>query len=161
MNILAHLGLKFHRCFCGGEPHRFAMPNAKKPAGRPKASVSETLDIRNLATEWDANDDIRERLREGGSLLAGGTGEDIPTTVSNHDVLQPIIVRMSLTESRPLPAVDTLRDEVEAIYLKCKRGQNPEDVPDVIAISWKIRKLLGFLKMKVRRHEVSTAPPLQ
>ena len=103
----------------------------------------------------------RERLRSGGNLLEGGLGEDIATTVANHDVLQPLIVRMSLTETRPLPVVDSLRDEVEALYLKSKRGQNPEDAPDVIGISWRIRKLLGFLKMKVRRHEVSNVPSPQ
>ena len=131
------------------------MTKQKKPAGRPKASVSENLDIKKLSTEWDDNDVIRERLRSGGNLLEGGLGEDIATTVANHDVLQPLIVRMSLTETRPLPVVDSLRDEVEALYPKSKRGQNPEDAPDVIGISWRIRKLLGFLKMKVRRHEVS------
>ena len=71
------------------------MANSKKPAGRPKASVSETLDIKNLATEWDDNDVIRERLRAGGNLLEGGVGEDIATSLSNHHVLQPLIVRGS------------------------------------------------------------------
>ena len=137
------------------------MTKQNKPAGRPKASVSENLDIKKLSTEWDDNDVIRERLRSGGNLLEGGLGEDIATTVANHDVLQPLIVRMSLTETRPLPVVDSLRDEVEALYLKSKRGQNPEDAPDVIGISWRIRKLLGFLKMKVRRHEVSNVPSPQ
>ena len=67
---------------------------------------------------------------------------------------------MSLLDSRPLPAVDALRDEVEAVFLKNKRGETPEDKPDVIDIGWQIRKMLTFLKMKVRRREVPPAPYL-
>lgn len=109
-------------------------------------------------TEWDGCEDVRDRLRGGGGLLVDGKGEDIKVVLSNSSVLQPLVTRMSLCQSRPLPNVDALRDEVEQVYLKNKRGQTPEDQPDVIAISWKIRKLLTYLKMKVRRKEVSSVP---
>lgn len=130
----------------------------KKPAGRPKLAMSETLDINGLATEWDSQEEVRVRLRAGKCLLAEGKGEDIAAVTGNLSVLQPLITRMGLTTTRPLPAVEGLRDEVEAIFLKNKRGNTPEDAPDVISISWRIRKLLGFVKMKVRRSEVSHAP---
>ena len=132
----------------------------KKPSGRPKSEKQELLDLKNLSMEWDANEEIRNRLREGSGLLVDGKGEDIPSIVANLGVLQPFITRMSLTTTRPLPLVETLRDEVEAIYLRNKRGSNPEDVPDVIGIGWKIRKMLTYVKMKVRRREVSSVPHL-
>ena len=88
--------------------------------------------------EWDGCEDIRDRLRNGGDLLvfAGDkkVGDNIPSEVANASVLQPFITRMSLLDSRPLPAVDALRDEVEAVFLKNKRGETPEDKPDVIDI---------------------------
>ena len=130
----------------------------KKPAGRPKNLVSEVLDIARLHLEWDACEEIRARLREGGGLMVEGKGEDIKVVLDNVGPLQPLVTRMSLTQSRPMPSVESLRSEVEALYLKNKRGQTPEDQPDVIAIAWRIRKLLTYLKMKVRRHEVSSVP---
>ena len=131
---------------------------AKKPAGRPKNEVTEVLDVSNLHGEWDGEEEIRDRLRDGGELLVEGKGEDIPSVLSNVAVLQPILTRMSMTVSRPLPTVESLRDEVEAIYKKTKRGDNPENTTDVIKLSWKIRKYLTFIKMKVRRQEVSSVP---
>ena len=90
-----------------------------------------------------------------------GKTEDIPACVAASYVLQPLITRICMAEHKPLPSVDKLRDEVEKVYLVNKRGQTPEDQPDVIAVSWRIRKLLGFLKMKCRRAEVSSVPFLQ
>lgn len=132
----------------------------KKPAGRPKATVVEVLKIEDLSQEWDSHHQIRTRLRDGEGLLSDekGESETIPSAVANHAVLQPFLVRMSLTQTRPLPAVEDLRSEIEKCYLQNKRGQNPEDRPNVVSIAWRIRKLLGFVKMKVRRREVSSAP---
>eukprot|EP00435_Cladocopium_sp_Y103_P074981 s151_g52.t2 len=121
----------------------------KKPGGRPKQSSTEVLDITGLHLEWDSNPEIRNRLRDGGCLLEGKAAEDIPSAITNVGVLQPLVTRMSLTQTRPLPAVEALRDEVETIYLRNKRGSAPEDSPDIVGLAWKIRKLLVFLKMKV------------
>ena len=129
----------------------------KKPGGRPKQTITESIDLKNLHVEWDSIEEIRDRIRDGGDLLIPTKGESIPAILSNSSVLQPLITRMSLTQTKPLPIVEPLRDEVEAIYIKNKRGGNTESVPDVVAASWKIRKLLTFLKMKVRRQEVSSA----
>jgi hypothetical protein len=133
----------------------------KKAGGRPKLSSQAVLPIDGLHLEWDANKYIRDGLRAGEELLPDGKTEDIPACVAASLVLQPLITRMSMTEHKPLPNVDKLRDEVEKVYLVNKRGQTPEDQPDVISASWRIRKLLGFLKMKCRRGEVSSVPFLQ
>lgn len=131
----------------------------KKSSGRPKQPTTESLGIENLYLDWESVTEIRERLLDGGSLLIGDKGgEDIPTCVTNALVLQPLITRMSLLQTKPQPAVDPLRDEIEAVYKKCKRGNHQDDCPDVVAICWRIRKLLGFIKMKVRRGEVSSVP---
>ena len=156
---IAHHAEPFGLVICGVDlsGHPMKPANTKKQAGRPKLSSTEALDISGLHLEWDANPEIRNRLREGGPLMEK-VGEDIPSAVANVGLLQPMVTRMSLTETRPLPAVEALRDEVETIYLRNKRGSTPEDTPDVVALAWGIRKLLVFLKMKVRRREVSSAP---
>lgn len=128
----------------------------KPGPGRPKKSNPDPLDIANLHMDWDANHVIRDRLREGQQMLVGGQGEDIPTVVSNVDVLQPLIARMSLAPERPLPSIEHLRDEIERLYMKNKRGNTQEDMPNVVELSWRVRKLLVFTKMKVRRKEVSS-----
>ena len=136
---------------------------ANRMAGRPKRDKVEILDIKSIHLEWDQCEEIRNRLRDGIHLLTlpdGKNGEEIPSVTCSLHVLQPFITRTSLLETRPMPSIDALRDEVEAIYLRNKRGQTPEDQPDVIGMSWKIRKMLTFLKMKVRREEVSSAPCL-
>ena len=132
----------------------------KKPAGRKKAPCTEVLDLTNLSQEWDSQDEIRDRLRKGEGLLVEGKGEDIPSVLAVLPVLQPFITRMSLTTTRPLPPVETLREEVETIYLRNQRVLNGENAPDVVGISWRIRKLLAFTKMKARRGEVSHVPHL-
>ena len=130
----------------------------QKKGGRPKRSTLEVLCADGLASDWDLQPEIRDRLRDGGGLLgAEKVSESIPSAVAHRTVLQPLINRMCLLESKPLPAVDNLRSEIEQLYHLNKRGKTPEDQPDVVSIAWSIRKLLVFLKMKTRRHEVSHA----
>ena len=63
---------------------------------------------------------------------------------------------MSLRECRPLPPIDELRAEMEKLYTKNKRGTSPEDQEEIVKASWRVKKMLGFVKMKCRREEVST-----
>ena len=131
---------------------------ASKPPGRPKLSTNEVLNLTDLHLDWDDNPDIRQRLLDAQDLLDDGGFDDIPTAKKNAAVLLPLLTRMSLTEHRPLPGVESLRDEIEAVHMRNKRGKTQEDVPDIARDGWRIRKLLGFVKMKVRREEVSEVP---
>ena len=130
----------------------------KKPAGRPKNTTTEVLDIAKIHQDWDGCVELRDRVMDGGHLLVEPHEDNIPSSVANFLALQPFITRMSLSSTRPLPAIETLREEVECFYLKCKRGGTSADFPDVVQIAWKVRKMLGFIKMKARRREVSSAP---
>ena len=132
--------------------------NRKKPAGRPKNATTEVLDIAKIHQDWDGCVELRDRVMDGGNLLVEPHEDNIPSSVANFLALQPFITRMSLSSTRPLPAIETLREEVECFYLKCKRGGTSADFQDVVQIAWKVRKMLGFIKMKVRRREVSSAP---
>ena len=152
-SLQSHFGSKAFGCgIC------FSTMAASKPPGRPKLPTNEVLDLTNLHLDWDNNPEIRERLLDAQDLVVGGGCDDIPTAKKNTPVLLPLLTRMSLTEHRPLPGVELLRDEIEAVYMRNKRGKTAEDVPDITRDGWRIRKLLGFVKMKVRREEVSEVP---
>ena len=128
-----------------------------KPPGRPKKKI-EVLDVSGVAELWDDTDEVRERLRGEKSLVATDPkkGESIPLCVQEQAVLLPLLAKMSLLETKPLPPIEPLRQQVEATYIKNKRGDSGEVGGDVVVeIAWHVQKLLGFVKMKARRRQVS------
>jgi len=124
---------------------------------RTKAKSQSALDLETLSSEWDSDPDIRERLRDGGSFLhpKSSSGEDIPTCVLNKELLTPLLVRMSMTEKKQLPCIHDLHASVESLLTLHKRPPKPEDFDDNMALTWRVRFMLGFVKMKARRQEVS------
>ena len=117
----------------------------------------ETLDVSGLAEEWDQCDDIRGRLRGGEGLIhAEANLEDVRGCSLNSSLLVPILTRMSLKESKPLPPITELRVEIENLFVKNKRVSSPEQLDEVVKASWRVKKFCGFVKMKTRREEVST-----
>lgn len=116
-----------------------------------------TLEVDGLWQEWDQQEDIRNRLRDGETFLhPEAKGDDVSGCCLNSTVLAPILIRMSTVEGKPLPAVDPTRLEIDKLLTKNKRGNIPEEVTDVVKSSWRLKKMCGFIKMKVRRKEVST-----
>lgn len=134
------------------------MPSRRKP--RSSASVAEQLDIGGVADEWDDTEDIRTRLREGGGFFHPEGGDDVQGCCRNSSLLIPLLTRMATLDCKSLPGVDDLRDQIEKLFVKNKRGTSPEDLDLIIAASWRVKKLCGFVKMKSRREEVSTATRL-
>ena len=128
-----------------------------KGGGSSAQLAADTLDITGLAEEWDTCDDIRERLRDGGELIhAEATEENVRGCTLSASLLTPLLTRMFLKESKPLPPITALRIEIEKLYVKNKRHTTPEQFNEVVKASWRIKKLCGFVKMKARRSEVST-----
>jgi len=130
-----------------------------KPKGRP-VQPKEMLDITGVGSEWDSCEEVRDRMRKDGLLMSEKVVEDIPSCLDEKCVLWPFLARMSLLRTRPMPDVASLRVEIQEFFLTCKRPATKDDEAEIIRLSWRIRKLLGFIKMKTRRHEVSTAPCL-
>ena len=117
------------------------------------------VDLSLLPDEWDAAKDLRTRVRDSGKILPDNSDNvDIQTCVKCTDVLVPLLTRMSLHHERPVPQIDALRDAAQAILTKNKRSEDAANVAEIVSVGWQIRKLLVFIKMKVRRKEVSTAP---
>ena len=136
------------------------MVNSKGKPARPKSRSA--LDLESLASEWDSDPTIRTRLREKGPILhpESGAGEDINTCVLNKELLVPLIFRMSTLQGKPLPGIHDLHAAIEGVLTLNQRPPKAEDYDIIIAAAWRIRFLLGFLKMKCRRHEVSKVPCL-
>ena len=134
-----------------------AMPNEKRrPKSRSNTNLPE-LDCAGLAGEWDQAEDVRSRLREGDSFIhPEATRDDVQGCCRNATLLLPILTRMATIEGRSLPPIDPLREQIEELLSKNKRGGAPEEIDTVVKASWRLKKMLGFVKMKVRREEVST-----
>ena len=131
------------------------MANAKGKVHHSK--LRSTLDLDTLSTEWDSDATLRERMRSGGTILhpSSGGGEDIPTCVHNKELLLPLLTRMATSEKKSMPSIHDLHTAVEGLLTLNKRAPKPEDFDENMASSWRIRFLLGFIKMKARRREVS------
>lgn len=118
----------------------------------------EVLDIAGISEEWDSEEDIRGRLRDGMPLLNPDSPENVQECCAVASVLIPVLTRMAVMNTKPLPPIDPLRSEIEILMTKNKRGDAPELGQDVIKSAWRVKKLCGFVKMKARREEVSTVP---
>ena len=116
------------------------------------------LDLESLADEWDGELDLRGRWREkAGSFLHPNTpaGEDINCCVLNNHILIPLLVRMAVVDGKPLPSIHDLHAQVGHALTKNNRPPQPEDFEHLMGTTWRIRFMLGFVKMKARRKEVS------
>ena len=109
----------------------------------------------NLHTEWEADDDIRKRLREKGAhgLLIGGKNQQTnKVCVDNAPVLVPVLARMAGTHGCPIPHIEPFRVEIQSLM---EQTQSTFDAVVIDDIAWHLRKLASHVKMKVRRQEVS------
>ena len=59
--------------------------------GKKKTNPDGLMNVKGLAKEWDENEVVRERVRNGSDLLhpESGEGEDIKTVVLNQELVGP------------------------------------------------------------------------
>lgn len=148
--------------------HLFALPadfalelstcGVMAPKRKPLEAPKEALDVTDLAEEWDGCEEIRGRLRNGETFLHPNfTTEDCQGCIYNASILVPLLTRMSVQDNKPLPPIQELRNELNTVFEKNKRGSTPEDAEEILKSGWSLKKCCGFIKMKCRREEVSTA----
>lgn len=121
------------------------------------------MNVVGLAKEWDASEEVRERVRGGKNFLHedSAEGEDIPTVVLNKDLITPMVVRMAAVPAKkPHPPIDGLTEEVEAFFRLSKRVPLPA-YSELRKLAWRLRYLVSFVKAKARRGEPSTEPRTQ
>ena len=78
------------------------------------------MNVKDLAIEWDACEEVRDRLREGGPLLhpETGAGEDIKSCTLNKDLLVPMLLRMVKSPKKGHPPIDDLSGRDSKAYEK-------------------------------------------
>ena len=105
--------------------------------------------VQGLANEWDADDNIRDRLRSGGFLEDQSLGTDPSNKVAVHNmtVVLPLLVRLA-DANLQLPAVDELRTEIQEFYNMHQRVVTETEVDDS---AWFCRKMVVFVKMKASK----------
>ena len=114
-------------------------------------------DVFSMVSQWNSIQSIRTTLRAGGPLLEGDN-PDIKSSVANKPVLLPVLEWMASRPGQKLPEVDQVRTEIRVLYVQNKVDA---DACQVGKDGWLLRKYLGFIKMKVRRGEVSIDPRKQ
>ena len=124
------------------------------------AKATSATDIEGVHVEWDEDTELREFLREGGRILEPPSCQDISTCLKNASMMRPVLTRMSLKEKRDLPGIDQIKSEIELLLQKNKQGLECEYL-DISKRAMFFKKLLGFVKNKVRRREISTATRLR
>lgn len=122
--------------------------------------MANALDATGVHEEWDADQGLRELLRDGKPFLEAPACADISTCIVHEALLGPLLTRMSVTNNRDLPQIDQLKFELEALLKKNKQGVELAFI-DISKKAWAIKKLCGFVKAKARRREVSTASGLR
>ena len=119
---------------------------------RPKVDCSD------LAIELEKLPSVRTYLEENKSALFPETLnlESVHVVKEPHifDIMKVLLTRASPVEGHPSPSIDDLRCQMPILYEKCSVVV---DSSTTDADAWSIRKIIAFIKMKVRRSQVSTA----
>jgi len=136
------------------------MPRNRKYRDSPHevAAKGPALDIKGVHLEWDGDEKLRERMREGKPILMEGTNKvvDIQVCVSHQEYLIPLLARMAHLPNKLLPSVEDLRMEMVK-FLEVNKRMVDSDVKMVVDSAAHMKKLCGFVKTKARREEPSRA----
>lgn len=114
---------------------------------------------KGLCEEWDGIQSVRERVREGKSLVRTKTSHDSTITecVDNMDALIPLLNRL-FTARGKLPEIEGLREEIGKVYAKASRVADDAHTDDC---AWDLRKMLRLVKRKAQRKDPSMEARLQ
>lgn len=116
---------KFRRCIYSPSGSKFHWPMARNLRKKKTQPPLEVLDVKGLCEEWDACEEIRDRLRQGHTFLHPDTKDTVDGCCKNSAILVPILTRMAVLEFKSLPPVDPLRVEIDDLLVKNKRGNAP------------------------------------
>ena len=126
----------------------------------PESGKSK-VDLTGLASELEQLESVRTHLRESKGPLFDPeeNPESIRRVEKDHayDIMKVILGRVAISEGHPSPGVKELRLELAKLYQNCSVVT---DDPTVHTDAWFVRKVVSFVKMKVRRAKVSNVTHL-
>ena len=116
--------------------------------------LRDLLSGNSIASLWERDFEIRQRVRATGKLALRGSDEPdsgpckkiVANARLNKVVLLPLLLRMGETEFK-LPAVDLLLTEVADFHSQVHLSPND---------FWSLRKLLQFVKARAYKKETTT-----
>lgn len=115
------------------------------------------MECTGLATIWEGSCEIRDRLRQGKKFLehpdtAKFCEATRPNCVDNACILKPALKALSASPAWKLPHIAALQVELSQLFHKL--GANPGEL-GVYKPAVEIKKLLGFVKRRAHRREVT------
>ena len=116
-----------------------------------------SMDCTGVAHAWEQSPDVRSEVRKNQKLLVYPVGAKVcePTRsncVENAHMLRPLLAKLTRTPGWQLPHLDPL--QIELALLSEKLGLKIGD-KGVYAPAVELKKLLSFIKRRVRRKEVT------
>ena len=142
-DLLAHLGLV--------------------PCRRALAASADVLplamDVGGLGAKWEAENGIRDRIRKDRKLCLHPLSQRYceptrPNAISNAMVLRPALQILRDTKGWKLPHIEPLQAEIFQLF---QRVGTPVEDQYVYTSSMEVKKLLGFVKRRCTRREVTKA----
>ena len=115
--------------------------------------------VAGLSTLWESDDLIRERIRKDRKLCLHPANQRYcepsrPNATSNAQVLLPSLGKLRDTPQWKLPHLEPLQEEIAKLFSKV--GAPVED-QYIYTASMEVKRLLGFVKRRASRKEVTKA----
>ena len=121
------------------------------------------MDVNGLALLWDANSPLRDRMRQHRKMNLHPVSQKWcePTRancITNSMVLLPALEKLKNTEKWKLPYLEKLQPEIAKFYEKMGI---PIEETVIYKTANELKKLLGFVKRRAQRKEVTKACEFQ
>ena len=115
------------------------------------------MDVVNLYAKWEKSEVLRDRVRSEKKLCIHPDSQRFcepnrVNAVNNAEVLFPVIRRLKATEGWQLPHLEPLQGEISRFFEKL--GVEIDD-QQIYMTSIEVKKLLGFVKRRVKRREIT------
>lgn len=117
------------------------------------------MNVENLHLEWEGQEFVRERIRKLSKLCVHPATQkwcepNRANSVSNHCILAPALARLQQTESWKLPYLEPLQVEIGLLFEKLGI---PAVEKTIYTGAVELKRLLGFVKRRAHRKEVTKA----
>lgn len=110
-----------------------------------------------LAVEWEGSEAVREQLRGQRMLCVRPAGQlwrepNRPNCVNNSCILIPALEHLRDSPKWQLPHLEPLQAEIAMLHEKLGVPANSKLI---YTASVEVKKMLGFVKRRANRHEVT------
>ena len=121
------------------------------------------MNVQGLAVVWDGLEGVRERLRSAKKFCIHPATKSWcepcrSNAVNNTIILLPALRRLQSSEDLKLPYLEPLQVEISQLFEKLGV---PKDASEIYKEAVELKKLMGFVKRRATRKEVTKDPQKQ